>query len=57
MKLKPENIVPTPQDPFDGNLLFRNENAATALPWNGRSRRLGEISGQRHCPEKRRKRE
>lgn len=31
MKLKPETIVPTPQDPFDGNLLFRNENAATAL--------------------------
>lgn len=31
MKLKPNAIVPTPQDPFDGNLLFRNENAATAL--------------------------
>ncbi len=31
MKLKPNSIVPTPQDPFDGNLLFRNENAATAL--------------------------
>lgn len=31
MKLRPETIVPTPQDPFDGNLLFRNENAATAL--------------------------
>ena len=31
MKLKHETIVPTPKDPFDGNLLFRNENAATAL--------------------------
>ena len=31
MKLKPNAIVPTSQDPFDGNLLFRNENAATAL--------------------------
>ena len=27
----------------------RNERAI-ALPWNGRSRRLGEMSGQWYCP-------
>ena len=31
MKLKAETIEPTPKDPFNGNLLFRNENAANVL--------------------------
>jgi hypothetical protein len=31
MKLKAETIEPNPKDPFNGNLLFRNENAANVL--------------------------